>query len=187
MAFGFKPARLRDGSPYNASVSRCYYSTAADLFVGDPVNLSGTAEAVTAIPSVIKATAGTGNAVYGIVVGIEPIRNDLTKTYVPSGTSGYVYVETNPNVVYHATEDAAGGALAITAVGLNINYVAGAGNATFGTSGASIDSSSPLATATLQFRLLGLAQTEGNVLGSDASVWEVTINNSNAAPNTAGA
>jgi len=141
---------------------------------------------------VVLATAGTGNPIYGIVVGIEPIRTDLNKTYVPAAvgnaTGGtYVYVESDPNVVYQATED--DGSLAITDVGQNHNLVAGAGgSATTGTSSWAIDSDSSAVTATLQVRLLGLAQIEGNLVAAAApyTVWEVTLNNSNAVPNTAG-
>lgn len=187
MAFGLKPVRMRDGSPYSGSVHRVYYNTAANLFVGDPVTIGGTADAATGTMSVVLATAGTGNPIYGVVVAIDPIRTDLSKQYIPSGTAGFVYVETNPNVVYQATED--DGSLVITDVGQNHNLVAGSGGSTStGTSSWAIDSDSSAVTATLQVRLLGLAKIEGNLVGaaSPYTIWEVCLNNSNAVPNTAG-
>ena len=185
---GFKPVRMRDGSSYTGSAQRCYYATAANLFVGDPVTLDANGADANGVLRVTKATAGTAGTIYGIVVGMEPNRDDLTKKYLASGDTGYVMVCTDPNVVYQAQEDGAGGFLALADIGLNTNYVATAGTAATGVSGSELDSSAPVVTATLQFKIIGLAQFEGNLanVGTADAVWECTINTSIANPNSVG-
>lgn len=190
MAFGLKPVRMRDGSPYSGGAQRCYYATNADLFVGDPVTVGGTASPTTGEMSVALATAGTTNPIYGIVVGIEPLRTDLSKNYIPAAnytTGAYVLVATDPDIVYHAHED--DGSLALTDVGQNHDLVAGGGGSTVtGLSSWAINSDTSATTAAHQVRLIGLARLEGNVVGaaSPYTVWEVVINNSNSVPATAG-
>jgi len=186
MAFGFKPVRYRDGTPYSGAAQRCYYKTAANLFVGDPVTISAAPDGGNGYLEVEKATAGA--AFYGVVVGIEPIVTDLSKQYLASGDTGYVLVATDTNLIFQATEDADTDPLDLVDIGKNVDWIAGAGGSTaYGTSSACIDSSSHATTA-LNFALLGLADIPGNLdkVGTADAIWEVTINESIAAPNTVG-
>jgi len=186
MAFGFKPVRMRDGSAYTGASQRCYASApAAGLFVGDVVTLSGTAEATTGIIGVTAAAAG--GVFYGVIVGLDPDRTDLNKKYMASGDTGYVMVATDTNVVYQAHED--DGSLAITDVGQNHDITLGAGgNTAFGTSSHGIDSDTSATAAGTQVKLIGKAQIEGNDIGAATpfTIWEVTLNESIAAPNAVG-
>jgi len=193
MAFGFKPVRYRDGTSYTGAAQRCFYKTAANLFVGDPVTISAAPDGANGVLEVELATAGA--IFYGVVVGIEVTPTsgalNLAHNYLASGNEGYVMVATDTNVVYQCTEDGVVDALELVDIGKNVDGIAGAGGSTaFGTSSWMIDSSSH-GTGTLGFTLLGVAAIEGNidkVDGANATdvVWEVVINESVAAPNTAG-
>jgi hypothetical protein len=184
MAFGFKPVRYRDGTAYTGAAQRCSYVTAADLYVGDPVKMSGTADA-NGVAGVV--VAGDTGEIYGIVVGLEPRRGDLATNYITSAqataTGGtYVMVATDTNVVYQCEGDE-GTNLAITDIGYNTNgSTAGSPSTAFGTSEWALDETD-LNTTALQFSIIGLAQFEGNLanVGTTAAVWEVTINLSGAA------
>jgi len=186
MAFGFKPVRMRDGSAYTGAAQRCYASApAAGLFVGDVVTLSGTAEATTGILGVTAAAAG--GVFYGVIVGIDTDRTNLDKKYMASGDTGYVFVATDTNVIYQAHED--DGSLVIADVGTNCDITLGAGgDTTFGTSSHGIDSTGNGTGADVQVSLLGKAQIEGNDIGDATpfTIWEVTLNESIAAPNAVG-
>jgi hypothetical protein len=186
---GFHPVRMRDGSPYNGAAQRCYYKTAADLYVGDPVTIKAAPDEGNGYLEVLKATAGS--TFYGIVVGIEPIRGDLSKQYVPSGTESFVMVATDTNVVYRVQEDGDTDALELVDIGKNVDWIAGTAVALTGTSGAKIDSSSHGTSAALNFKLLGVADFPGNLELVDTAsatsvVWLVTPNESIAAANSVG-
>jgi len=180
---------MRDGSPYNGASQRCFYKTAAALYVGDPVTISAAPDGANGYLEVEKATAGS--TFYGIVVGIEPIRGDLSKQYIPSGTEGYVMVATDTNVVYQVQEDGDTDALELVDIGKNVDWIAGTAVALTGTSGAKIDSSSHGTSAALNFKLLGVADIPGNLALVDTAsatsvIWEVTPNESIAAANSVG-
>jgi hypothetical protein len=178
---GFTPVRYRDGTPYTGAAQRCSYITAADLYVGDVVSTSGTADA-TGVMGV--SLTGETAAVYGIVVGFEPIVSDLTANYITSaqatGDGAFVLVATDKNIVFEVKEDGGGAFNAAVDVGLNTNSIDGGAVPAYGESGAVLDSSDKATTATLQFKLLGLAQTPDNAFGDSDTVWEVTINQSSA-------
>ncbi len=178
MAFGFKPVRYRDGTSYTGAAQRCYYGTAADLFVGDKVKLTAASQDVTGITRVELAT--NAGVFWGIVVGIEVQPGDLTKQYIPSGTTGYVLVCSDDSVVFQVTEDGDSGFIALASVGLNVDAAVGSGDTSYGISGHSLDSSTVNAGAGVQFKLLGLAQIADNVIGSTSTIWEVTLNESTA-------
>jgi len=183
---GFKPVRYRDGTAYTGAAQRCYYKTAANLFVGDPVTISAAPDGANGYLEVELATAGA--IFYGVVVGIEPNRDALGQTYLASGDTGFVLVATDTNVIYQVKEDADTDPIDLVDIGKNIDSIAGAGgDTTFGTSSWVLDSSSH-GTGAIGFALLGLADIEGNMdnVGTADAIWEVVINESVAAPNTAG-
>lgn len=171
MAFGLKPVRYLSGAPYNGAVNKYYveagYGTA--LRIGDPVALGGTGDAAGNYPNVVLATLAAANAMCGVIVGIEPDADDLSLTYIPASTGGYVYVADDPNLVFEAEEDAVGAALAIADIGNLGILVTGTASAIYGTSGIALDSSSFASnTANGQFRLVGLVNSPDNAL-SDTS------------------
>lgn len=171
---GFRPVAYLGGAPWNGK-ARKYVIPSGDstaVFLGDLVKLSGT-DAEDGFVAVTRATAA--GAVIGAVVAVDPVRTDrttlqgggtfdlnLSQMYRPASTKMYVWVADEPDLVFEAQEDGIGGGLTAAQMGLNIDFVAGAGSTTTGTSGMVVDSSTANTTATLPLKLLGLAQRPGN-------------------------
>jgi len=175
-ATGFSPVCYRSGAPYNGAVNT-YYVPASDgtaLYVGDPVIIAGSADS-RGIPTITRATAGSGAYTSGVVVGFAPDPDNLTLTYRPASTARYVLVADDPNLLFAIQEDSAGGALAATNVGQNADFVAGAGSTTTGLSGFQLDSSTANTTNTLQCRIERLLNQEDNEIGTNAK-WLVSFN-----------
>ena len=164
---GFKPLRHRNGAPFSGGIARYHVaaSESNDLFVGDPVDLSGTT-AANGVPGVQQPA---GQNVVGVIVGVENLTSDNLSTLKrTASTEAYVLVADDPDLIFEVGEDATGGALAAASIGLNADFAIGTGDDTYGKSAAVIDSSSAATTATLGLRLLGLKQEEGNGFGADA-------------------
>lgn len=180
--FGFKPVRGASSGPYNDG-AQVYAAAAGDSTVirlGDPVTVTGTANA-DGIPIVARSTAGDTNAITGIAVGFRPYGATEWLNYRPASTAYEVLVEDNPFAEYWIQEDSVGGALAVADVGLNAAIAYGTSGVD-GRSAAMIDSSTKAAAATLQVRILGLAQIVNNAIGNHA-VWRVRLNNVTTTPN----
>jgi hypothetical protein len=179
---GFKPVRFRDGAPYNGAFNRYYIASgeAYNLFIGDPVALSGSGDAA-GVPGIVRATAGggssAGDGMLGVVVGFDNLTSDnLSRTYRPSGVAGYVHVADSPNLLCEIQEDSVGGALSEADMGLNANFIIGTGNTLTGTSAVELDSNTAAVTATLDMRIIRLVPRPGNEIGINAK-WLVAINN----------
>lgn len=175
IAFGLKPVRYASGAPYNGAANR-YYVPSSDgtaLFIGDPVIIAGSADS-DGVASVTRATAGSGAYILGVVVGVEAETND-SLTYRAASTERYVFVADDPNLIFEIQEDADGGALAATDVGLNADIIIAAGSTTTGLSGVELDSSTAATTNTLQLRIEGFAQRADNEIGANAKM-ECSIN-----------
>lgn len=179
---GLVAKRYRNGAPFVGPL-RKYYVSAGDstaLFIGDPVIISGTGDAK-GVPGCTRSTAASAGRITGVVCGIAndeslPASNDMLELgYRPASTAGYVLVCDDPNVLYEIEEDSVGGALAVTAIGLNADLVAAAGSTFTRNSGFMLDSSTAATTATLQLRIVGLEQRPDNEVGASAK-WLVAIN-----------
>lgn len=154
--FGLDPIRYRDGKNYTGAVNR-YYVPSSDstaLYVGDPVQLAGSASA-DGVPTITRATAAGGNYILGVVVGFEPA-TQIPLPYRAASTAMYVLVADDPDLLFAIQEDAVGGALAVTDVGLNVDLIAGSGNAYTGQSGFLLDTSTKNTTNTLQLKIEGI-------------------------------
>lgn len=186
---GLKPVGSLSGAPWNGQ-ARIYYvpaTNATALYVGDPVTrLTANADA-NGVPSVSIGVAGS--AVCGVIVGILPVAAgvslvgstiDLTRRSLAASTAGYVLVADDPNTLFEVEEgvtgSGAGTALTAAAIGNNANFVIIAGAATYSDSGTLLDNSTEATTATLNLKIMGLAQREDNAFGTRAK-WIVKINN----------
>lgn len=189
MPFGLMPVRYKSGAPYNGAAN--LYSVASgeanNLFVGDPVILSGTGDAE-GVPGVALAAAGA--RITGVIVGFGQnpaatagATSALTRGYRTASTADYVLVADDPNLLFEATEDAVGGALAVTDIGNNLDLVAGTGSTYTKQSGYMLDSSTK-ATTTAQVRLVGLSPRQDNTIGTTSTVWLVSIVEGTQAPDT---
>jgi hypothetical protein len=168
--FGFRPVGVRGGA-YQGRISR-YYVQPADstaLYIGDPVILAGSGDA-NGVPDVTRATAGSAGRVTGVIVGFVPDANIRANGYRASSTAAYVLVADDPELVCEVQEDAVGGALAVTDIGLNADMVSGAGSAVTKLSGFQLDTSTKATTATLQLRIMGFVQRVDNEVGANAKV-----------------
>ena len=186
---GLKPVGYLNGSPWNGQ-ARMYYvpsTNATALYVGDPVTRLTASADVNGVPSVSIGVAGS--AICGVIVGIVVASAgvslvgstiDLTRRSLPVSTAGYVLVADDPAIIFEVEEgttaSAAGTALTASAVGNNANFVVIAGTNTYSDSGTLVDNATEAVTATLNLKLLGLAQREDNAFGTRAK-WLVLINN----------
>lgn len=183
---GLVPVMYLSGAPYNGK-GRMYCIPSSDgnaFAVGDPLTLAGSADAQ-GVPTVTLATAGTGNLVLGSLVSPAGAQKYGEQYGVPAETpvvipatktrAYYVMVEDDPNVIFEIQEDNDSSSLAAADVGENCNLISGTNNGYI--SGWQLDSSSHAAGATLQCKLLALAQLPAgtNVFGTDAKWW-VLIN-----------
>lgn len=182
---GLSPKEYLDGSPWNGAVHQyCILQADGNAYaIGDPVTLAGSGDD-NGIPNVTLATAGTGNVVTGVIVSAGGIVNggpsadptNLNTTVIPATKTKnyYVLVCDDPSVLFEVQEDSVGNNLAKTDLGNNFNLVSGTNSGYL--SGWMLDSSSAATTATLQLKLVRLAQRRDNAIGQYAK-WLVKINN----------
>jgi len=193
---GLIPVGYLNGAPYNGQ-GRMFHVPATDgtaIFVGSPVTLaatgSNTAAVVNAeqfyapgtVADVKHAAAGAGTVpILGVCVAVEPIigtgaDQQNSTIYRAASTDRYIWVETDPQVIYEIQEDNAVSDIAAADVNLNADLIAtSAGSTVTGLSGWELDSSSVAATATLDVQVLGLVNRPDNVIGTNAK-WLVRIN-----------
>lgn len=196
---GFIPVKHVNGSPYSGQAN-IYYVPSSDgtaLFVGDPVKLAADANSQ-GIQHVTKATAGA--AVLGVVVGVintkfDPVAGNMsggsvsldTPVYRPASTGQYVLVCDAPDVVYEVeavTGSNASYSFAVADVGLNADLSTVAGSTVTGTSAAALNMATAAATATLQWKILGVVQRPDNeITGANTKVL-VKINNAQLSAGT---
>lgn len=161
-----------------------YYIASTDnnaFAIGDPVASSGSAD-TNGVPGITLATAGSGNAIRGVVVGLGRYETllanpaNLDSIVVPATKTNayYALVIDDPYVIFQVQEIGTGTPLTADEVGLNANLSAGANNGYV--SGWLLDNSGEGSGATLQVKLLGLARKGDNAFGAYAK-WLVTINN----------
>lgn len=170
--FGFKPVRYLSGAPYTGAVRRYKKEASTIVGIGDPVVLTGSSEAVTGIPLVDRAAAGSGT-ITGVVVAIDPIRGSLEKQYLAAADQAYVLVADQPDLLFEIQEDSDSSNIAITDVGEGCDIVVANADTDSGISQVELDSSN--AGTGDQCRIMELVQREDNELGANAK-WLVMIN-----------
>lgn len=180
MPFGLVPVRYKSGAPYNGACN--VYSVASDetnnIFIGDPVIISGTGDAA-GVPGVARAAAG--GLITGVVIGFAP-KNGVTagsttalnRGYRAASEADYLLVADDYNLLFEATEDGVGGFLATTSIGNNVDLVAGSGSVYTKQSGYMLDSSTAT-TLSAQVRIVGVSPRVNNTIGTTSTVWLVSI------------
>lgn len=193
---GFNPVKHLNGSPYNGQATMYAHSSSDStaLFVGDVVKLSGSANTsgIQYVTAATAGTAGTGAAAVGVVVGVvntklDPVTGKMTNgsialdtpQYVPASTEQYLMVADATDIIYEveATNGGSSYTMAAADVGLNANLYAGSGSTTTGNSAFSLDMGDSGSTATLPFKVVGIAQRPDNALGAACKVL-AQLNNS---------
>lgn len=170
---GFRAVSTLSGAPVNGATMK--YTVAAGnataVFPGDVMALNDDG---TVSPC---AAGGLILGVCAAVVVDKAVAATEHPGYLPASTAGVVLLHVGQDIIYEAQEDSVGGALAATAVGSNVDLIAGAGSTTTGASGHLLDSSTSTdaAPGTAQFRILALDSRVDNEIGASAK-WLVRIN-----------
>ena len=175
---GFSPAQYLNGAPWNGqarlySIAAAYAASA--LAIGDPVISSGSAD-VNGVPGIVIGAA-TG-ALRGVIVGLGSNEGVIANINNPNSiirpaaaqiTDWYAMVVDDPNVLFEIQEAAGTVQIAATEVGLNTQAVAGANSGYLsGWQLQSVTGFTPVVTATIQLRLMGLVRKIGNGFGAYA-------------------
>jgi hypothetical protein len=155
-------------------------SDATALFVGDPVKAAGSADPITGLMTVTRASAG--DTILGVVQAVDqidgvPITSTiLNRIYRPASTAMYLMIADDPYTIFETQSDSSA-TVALNDIGANANLVAGSGSIVTGLSGYQLDSSSIATTNTLQLRLLGFKQAPDNTFPATNAKMRVLINN----------
>lgn len=159
---GLRPVRDGSNRPWSGG-GNTYYVTSAhagNLFIGDPVLVTGSADAA-GVPTVDIATGGATNYWTGAIVGFLIDQTIITNGYLPASTAGYVIVEDDPNVIFEVQTTT------LAAADLQANSVLAAGTgARITGSGWYVDTGTKGTSATYQVRIVGISQAPDNALGT---------------------
>lgn len=158
MAGGFRPVQDMSGSGYTGKVQTFAVAAghASLLSVGDLVTETGVVEEATGYAEVDASSAGTGNLITGVIVGIDTNISNLEQRGLPAATAGTVKVNVDPETIYEA--ETSGGTFAITDMSANLPAVVTAATAT----GSLVNSNMAINTAgnglstTEQLRVVGV-------------------------------
>jgi len=183
---GLAPKRHINGSAWNGQLQRfaVLSSDSTALFVGDVVKSAGTAD-VNGVQAVTRMTANT-ELPLGVIVGFDPDYSNLNipRQYRAASTARYVYVVTDPTVVYEVQAD---DTTTVADVGLNTGLDYTAGTTFNGLSGMKADMATKSTTNTLPLKILGWVQRPDVDPADSANMkLEVLLNTANFAGGTAG-
>ena len=172
-AFGFRPVN-RSGSPYNGATIRCVFAAGdgTATFIGDAVKIAGTS--IEGYPTIAQCAAG--DPVYGVVTGFEANPDGLSDQYRKASTQRFCQVVPVDDTYFEVQEDAGGGALAITSVGLNATMLVGSGDTIYGVSAMELDTSTAATTNSLDLQIAGIKDIADNEAGSANQVVIVKFN-----------
>ena len=170
---GFRPVCDKSGRPFTGAGTRYYKdATAGIIGVGDPVIRGTNSSDPEGGPEIVRAT--TGSAITGVVIGIEPVRSDLSKKHLAAADTGYVIVADDPDLLFAVQEGTGGTALAVTNVGQHIDSITAVdANTTTGQSKYAISNAALAVDNT--WRIERLSTRPDNAVG-DAAEWLVSAN-----------
>lgn len=167
---GLKPVRSLSSGPEGFAVRQYKKEASVILAPGDPVVLTGSAEAVTGIPLITRAqgSEGTPTTITGVVVAIDPIRTALNQKHMAAADAGYVMVCDDPNMLFELQDDGAGDTIAVGDVGQTGDLVVGNANVTIGKSIVELDTSTVGSDA--QVQVMEIIQREDNEIAANAAI-----------------
>jgi hypothetical protein len=175
-AFGGKLVGSLLGAPINGAVNTytAPASYATDLFIGDPVVVTGARASGHQVVNL--ATAGSTNQITGFIVGFEPTPGIVSLGYGAASTLRFPIVADNPEALFELQEDAVGGAIAVASIGLNVNLVSGSGSAFTKKSGWLVDSSTVASDATCQLTIRDIVTRVDNEEATAYAKYICSIN-----------
>ena len=177
---GFVPVKYASGKPYTGEAN-LYEIAAGDTsatMVGDVVILSDqdATDSYAAVERIVASGLFTSGFPVGVVVGFVVAPADLnTPQYRAASTKRFALVADAVDLIMEVEEDSTGGSIALASIGLNAAGNGAIGSTVTGASGMLLDSSSAATTATLPFRIVGLARRADNAQGTSAK-WYVAWN-----------
>lgn len=176
-AFGLRPVRHLDGSPYNGA-TRAYKLASAyntDIFRDAPVKMQATG---------YVAIASAGDPILGVCKGVryrDSGGNMVFAKYWPASTACFgsedaeILVADAPDLVFEIQNDSDSATPALANVGANGDFIiTSTGSTVSGFSKVELDTST-ITTATANLRVLALVDRPDNAWG-DYAVVEVLIN-----------
>lgn len=175
---GFTPVRHLNGNPWNGKfrVHYLHVDEGTDTFIGDPMEISGSADSSGKYATVNQAAVG--ETVIGIVIGFGDTpylmadTTNLSRVYRPLSTAMYVGLVDDPDVIFEIQEDGVDRTMDADDVGQVFEFVfTESGDTTSGLSGCEVDGGSSGGSG---IRILGLSDRPDNELGANAK-WEVLI------------
>lgn len=103
-AMGLKPVRYLGGAVYTGASNRYFVpdTDATAIFIGGLVKEAG--EAASDGTPIVTGDVATGDAVVGVVVGVEPVTSGST-TYREASTARYIFVADDPNLLFEVQAD----------------------------------------------------------------------------------
>jgi len=181
-AFGLRPIRHFDGSPWNGATIPCYCSAsyATALYIGDPVNMSvasATKDALARYPTIAKSAGTDGIIIRGVIVSFDPSPANLTLQYRAASTERIAHVCMDPSVVYEVRGNG-GGTPAANWIWRNADLVATtAGSAVTGLSGMQLNEGAGVdEDQTAPLLIVGTSTKPGETALDDYTLWEVVLN-----------
>lgn len=173
--YGLRPINVLGGQPNSGAIRKYKIASAYDtaIFQGDFVELNVTG-------TIVKDAGTTSVTPVGVFLGVEYTDSDMGFIHKNNWVADTVasdamaYVCDDPDMLFEVQAD---GTLGQNAIGSNFAVVQGAGNATTGLSGVSLDASTIAATGTLPLRVVDYVDKEGfSALGDAYTDVIVRIN-----------
>jgi hypothetical protein len=158
--------RLDGGAALPANLYSVDVTNATAIFIGDFVTMETDG-------SCAPASAGTGNLILGVCMGVADDYGNLARVHLPATTAGNIFVQDDPYCIFEIQDDAAA-VLTQAAVGANAPIVAGGGDTTTGISAHELGAGG-VTSAIEQLRILRLVRRADNAWGNWGRV-EVLIN-----------
>lgn len=181
---GLKPVSYLSGAPYTGQ-ARLYSVpvNSADLYIGDPVTLSGNAD-VNGLAGIAIGVAGS--AIIGVVVGflvappgvsLVATNIDLTIRSIQASATvvQYALVADDPNLIFEI-QDGQTVPTSTANIGQNTNFVIAAGATDYSDSG-TVTATTLTASDTANLKLMGFAQRVDNTPATAYAKLLVKINN----------
>jgi hypothetical protein len=180
---GFKPVKTLDGKCYSGFVKRAFVDNgdSTAIFVGGPVKFAGSADS-RGIPTM--AAASSGDAVAGVMVGVDAATRD-SALYRVASTDMYIFYIPVNGMLFEVQEDSDSNALTADSVGSNAGYTAETGSTVTGYSTIELDSTSAANTNTLPLQIVEMVDRDDNEIG-DYAKWLVRFNDLQYANQIAG-
>ena len=174
-AFGLRPIKHRDGTPWNGATIKVYISAddTTALFVGDPVVYEQTLARKEATVKYLTVEKAANVVVAGVIVGFEPDPTNLELRHRTASTARWAYITVGGELVYEIRGDTT--APTAVFVGQNAEMTHGSGSTVTGLSGTILDTSTPTTTQTYPLHILGIKDVEDNEL-MGSCVYEVLLN-----------